>query len=110
MSDEESSGELLKRLGTDARLWAGELSDVLDVAGADPLRHTIMTWCANMIEVGRSAGYAQAKEEADARVQSIIERAAALDTRRQEQVANQKASIDRLMKELEELKALEGWK
>jgi hypothetical protein len=53
--DEESAGDTLDRLGTDAQLWAREF-----VALAPPTDvGTMIGWFANAIETGRSAGYSR---------------------------------------------------
>jgi len=56
---------LLADLGTDAAKWAVALAERLGSLGNDALDASpggdLFGWCANMIEAGRSAGYAEAE-------------------------------------------------
>ena len=54
----ETDGQMLSRLGTDARNWAQEFMRII---GPNPVDEGLMvSWFANAIEAGRSAGQMQA--------------------------------------------------
>ena len=59
----ESSGAVLARLGTDGAAWTAEMALHFPIDPA-PGGH-FHTWIANAIEAGKSAGYSQAKKEAN---------------------------------------------
>lgn len=66
-----SSGEVLAELGTDAAKWSAALADMLKTMMIDNESASIdgapgsdlFGWVANMIEAGRSAGYAKGQED-----------------------------------------------
>jgi hypothetical protein len=75
MSDVETDGALLERLGTDAESWTVAFMDVACFANPlgkalrgfphddrETLADIMRGWFANAIEAGRSAGYAAARE------------------------------------------------
>lgn len=78
MSFEETDGELLRRMGTDAEVWAREfVARCPGARGFDPSPgSTLHGWFCNAIEAGRGAGYADARRDA-AKLFSDIERAQA---------------------------------
>jgi hypothetical protein len=53
----ETDGQMLARLGTDAQLWAREYVFKSKVPFSLVDEDFLMTWFANAIEAGRSAGY-----------------------------------------------------
>lgn len=57
--DSETVGQLLTRLGTDGRAWAREFLDRYhgEEVGATVDEGLLISWFANAIEAGRSAGY-----------------------------------------------------
>lgn len=54
-NNEESSGDFLKRVGTNGQKWAEEMHKRFPSVSTDDL----LGWCCNMIEIGRSAGYSE---------------------------------------------------
>lgn len=79
MADEDDeASKILARLGTDAQMWAidfigrfsvlprtGEMKLAPGETAGDWAEGVMIGWFASAIETGRSAGYAQAKREAD---------------------------------------------
>jgi hypothetical protein len=59
----ETDGQMLTRLGTDAQLWADEYLSKAEEVFIYDLENFTMTWFANAIEAGRSAGEASGWEE-----------------------------------------------
>jgi hypothetical protein len=59
-----ADGTMLEEMGTDAQKWTERFLNAsgLDNAGPD-FRHTVLTWFANAIEAGRSAGIGTAMED-----------------------------------------------
>lgn len=51
-SDKETDGQFLERIGTNGQLWADEMHKRFPSIPVDEL----LTWCCNMIEIGRDAG------------------------------------------------------
>lgn len=59
----ETDGDFLRRIGTDAERWAEEFAKRF---GGRPWSHDdLRAWFANAIEAGRSAGYADGRENAN---------------------------------------------
>lgn len=58
----EPDGDLLARLGTDAQAWAGEFLNTTSEGDRDDL-YLFVSWFANAIEAGRSAGYDQQRRD-----------------------------------------------
>lgn len=74
---ERSAGEQLAYMGTDGAVWAAELCRIMGVESgavvpsAEEFKGMMLTWFANAIEAGRSAGYSSGKAELDNLIEEI---------------------------------------
>lgn len=69
INNEETAGQMLARLGTDASAWADEFVGMFHILNHDgqELDHDeawglMVGWFANALEAGESAGYAKGRK------------------------------------------------